>query len=137
MLLKNEIKVGEVYVNDKDFILREEEPALWRLVKEPEEKTRSNLMGQMETYETQPIWENIETGELVDWGAHCFTTLERMERMYLNIDNLYDKSRADYITKATKMICAYSDMNNAVLDHDYEALEEAGNEIDEDIFKEE
>ena len=110
MLLEREIVSGEIYVNDKDdLLLSKEEPvSLWQLVEAPVEKIRHGMLSPVpETYTTQPIWENIFTKELVRWGTHCFTTIDRIKEQYNNIDKLHNEKRVNFLKDAMEVIEEY------------------------------
>lgn len=109
MLLESEIICGEIYIEDKDFIFDKKAPALWQLVQAPETKTRisSSCFGGKETYETNPVWENIYTCELVNWGTHCFTSIDRIKKQYFNINKVNDEKRREYLKEAFKLINEY------------------------------
>jgi hypothetical protein len=104
MLLDHEVKSGEIYVNDKDFVIFDDEKiSLWQLIKNPENT------------KTQPIWENVFTGELVNWGTHCFITIERIKRQYANIDRLTKNKRAEFVRDAMSVIEEYENMQKEQL----------------------
>lgn len=115
MLLKSEVKAGEVYIEDKDKIFsildRDKEfiPGLYQIVEEPH-KYYSHSMNPFEKgheEESNPTWENIVTGELVTWGAHCFSTIERIKKQYANIEHILDDDRIKYLKAAMRVINEY------------------------------
>ena len=108
MLLDCEIKAGEIYVSDfKGIILPDDrKPQLFQMVQQPEEIRNAGMFG-IERSTRNALYENIVTGELTDWGTHCFTTLERIKKQYANIDSITDKSRVEYVKEAYKVISDY------------------------------
>jgi hypothetical protein len=107
MLLSNEIHAGEIYVEDKQFGFSKSKPQLFQMVEEGKEIKERGLFTETTTSKINPKWENIATGELVDWGTHCFTTIERIKRQYFNIDLIQDKDRAEYVRQAFELIQKY------------------------------
>ena len=94
MLLKTEVNKESICVEDRDSIFCENPRlGLWRLVQEGSE-------------DYQPIWENIITGELCNWGTHRFTTVERIERQFKNIEEI-DAKRQAWV----RMLHAYIEKN--------------------------
>lgn len=115
MLLDSEVRSGEIYVSDKEIsiIMGEEKPQLFQLVQDPKVIKREGMFGECTTDTTNPIFENLKTGELVNWGTHCFTTIERMKKQYANIDSITDKRRAEYVSAAYDAITAYEDASKS------------------------
>jgi hypothetical protein len=111
MLLENEVKAGEIYVSDKSRIILsdDEKPQLFQMVQEPVVTISHGMFGETSTDKRNAIWENVVTSELVDWGTHCFTTIERMKKQYANIDSITDKRRAEYVKEAYAVISAYEE----------------------------
>uniref|UniRef100_A0A6H2A382 Uncharacterized protein n=1 Tax=viral metagenome TaxID=1070528 RepID=A0A6H2A382_9ZZZZ len=101
MLLQNEIQAGEVYVYYSDVFFMNVNPSLWQLV---ELGTRNN----------NNKWENIKTGELVNYGNHVFITIERLKRMHENIDSLHYGDNSDYVAKAYNLVIEYEKSQEAV-----------------------
>jgi len=107
MLLHNEVRLGEIYVEDKDFFVGEQLPVnLFQLIELPTTKCTYGLYGDKIDTLTNPIWENIATGELVNWGTHCFSTIDRIKTQYKNIDKVHDEKRKKYLQQAIKLINA-------------------------------
>ena len=94
MLLQNEIQAGEVYVYYPEILFMDEKPSLWQLV-------------EFGTPNTSNKWENIKSGELVDYGNHCFVTIERLKKMYDNIDSLHYSDRKETVKQAYELIVEY------------------------------
>ena len=108
MLLDCEIKAGEIYVSDFKVVISSDDrkPQLFQMVQQPEEIRNAGMFG-IERSTRNALYENIVTGELTDWGTHCFTTLERIKKQYANIDSITDKSRVEYVKEAYKVISDY------------------------------
>jgi hypothetical protein len=112
MLLDSEIRADEIYISDKNRIILsdDEKPQLFQMVQEPVVTVNRSMFGSDETIKQNALWENVVTGELVDWGTHCFTTIERMKKQYANIGSITDKRRVEYVKEAFVVIRAYEGM---------------------------
>jgi uncharacterized protein YheU (UPF0270 family) len=111
MLLNSEVKAGEIYVIDFDFNIggnNNREPELFQMVQEPRTVQKQSLLSFGTTEETiNPLFENIITGELKDYGIHCFSTVERIKKQFQNIGNIQKSERVEYVQKAYKLISDY------------------------------
>ena len=113
MLLNSEVKAGEVYVYDPEINIGGDGPSLWQIVEMPKEVESIGMDMKHHKQMSNPTWENIYTGELVSWGSHCFTTIERMKRQFFNINMIHKKSRSEYVKKAFKLISDYEERENS------------------------
>jgi hypothetical protein len=111
MLLDSEIRSGEIYVLDREFILDTDTktPQLFQMVQEPQVIRSASLYGGLETSKANGIYENIATGELVNCGTRCFTTINRIKKQYANINSIFDKSRIEFVKEAFGVISAYEE----------------------------
>lgn len=92
MLLNSEIQLGEIYVYDTEvnFLHEDELPQLYHMVQD-----------------AKPVFENIETGELVGYSTRCFTTIERIKKQYENIEKITNEYRKEFVKKAYQVILDY------------------------------
>ena len=113
MLLNNEVKAGEIYVYDPEINFGDESPSLWQIVEMPKEVESIGMDMKYHMEMSNPTWENIYTGELVTWGSHCFTTIERMKKQFFNINMVSKNHRSEYVKKAFKLISDYETYANS------------------------
>jgi hypothetical protein len=106
MLLKSEVKLGEVYVYDPEFNFGDETPSLYQLVEEPYTTTGTNMNGDSEPMEVNGTYENLQTGELVSYGTHVFTTIERFKKMFFNLKHVKARKQ-EYVKQAMELIQKY------------------------------
>lgn len=109
MLLESEIQVGEIYVTDFEMKLDPERniPKLFQMVQVPTKRKEPSMFSFEEVEnEINGIYENIVTGELVNYGTHCFSTIERLKKQYVNIDSIA-KDRVEFVRAAYFIIVAY------------------------------
>lgn len=102
MLLENEAALGQIVVYDPEFnLIMEELPSIYKLVE----------LAKSENYNHK--YENLFTGQIVSYGFHVFSTLERIQREIQNIGYVHDEKRKEYLKECRVLIDRYLDKKSA------------------------